>query len=57
MLFVDYVIHLIGENIMFDDELSATSIKILDGDKFVAKVVDNKVTLFKVKDTVQTNGE
>lgn len=56
MLFVDYVLHLQGENIMFDDELSAKSIKIEDGDRFVAKVIDNKVTLFKIKNTEHTDG-
>ena len=59
MLFVDYCLHLVGEDIMFDEELSAKTIKINHGDKFVASVIDNKVTLLKIKNngnTAQTDG-
>jgi hypothetical protein len=44
---------------MFDEELSAKTIKINHGDKFVASVIDNKVTLLKIKNngnTAQTDG-
>lgn len=48
MMFVDYFFHLLpGGPIKMDEELKATSLKVEDGDNFVAKVVDNKVTFIK----------
>lgn len=50
MTFVDYFFHLLPDgSVQMDQELKATSLQVKDGEKFVAKVIDNKVTFVKEK--------
>ena len=43
---------LIDGSIAFDDELQAQQVSIVDGDRFIASVVDNKIMFKKIKTSV-----
>jgi hypothetical protein len=49
MLYVDYFIETVDNDILFDKELSPDSLKVKTGDKFVVKVnEDNRIILVRV---------
>ncbi|ATV46399.1 hypothetical protein [Lake Baikal phage Baikal-20-5m-C28] len=50
MKFVDYYFDLLPDgSIMMDRELSPNSLQVKQGDKFITKIIDNQVFLFKEK--------
>jgi hypothetical protein len=56
MLFVDYVFHLLPDgSIQMDNELTAKSIQVKEGDKFTVTINDTGTIYFrKEHDTVHT---
>jgi len=49
MLYVDYFFETVGNDILFDKELSPDSLNVKTGDKFVVKVnEDNRIFLIRV---------
>lgn len=50
MKFVDYYFDLLPDgSIMMDRELSPNSLQVKQGDKFITKIIDNQIFLFKEK--------
>lgn len=50
MKFVDYYFDLLPDgSIMMDRELSPNSLEVKQGDKFITKIIDNQIFLFKEK--------
>jgi len=53
-LFLDYTFFLLVDgSLAFDDELKAEQLQIVDGDKFIASVIDGKIMLKKVRTNLQ----
>ena len=54
MLFLDYSFFLLVDgSIALDDELQPEQLQIVDGDRFIASVIDGKIVLKKVRTSVQ----
>jgi len=54
MLFLDYYFFLLVDgSIAYDDELKPEQLQIVDGDKFIASVIDGKIMLKKVRTNLQ----
>ena len=50
MLFLNYSFFLLVDgSLSLDDELQPEQLQIVDGDKFIASVIDGKIMLKKVK--------
>ena len=50
MKFIDYYFDLLPDgSIMMDSELYPNSLQVKQGDKFITKIIDNKIFLFKEK--------
>jgi hypothetical protein len=48
MLFVDYTFSLVGNNILMDDELTPSHIKVKDGDKFEVEIINDRILFRKM---------
>ena len=46
---------LVDGSIAFDDELQAQQLQIVDGDKFIASVIDNKIMFKKIKTSAHSS--
>ena len=54
MLFLDYSFFLLVDgSIALDDELQPEQLQIVDGDRFIASVIDGKIVLKKVRTSLQ----
>lgn len=54
MLFLDYTFFLLVDgSLALDDELKPEQLQIVDGDRFIASVIDGKIVLKKVRTSVQ----
>ena len=54
MLFLDYSFFLLVDgSIAYDDELKPEQLQIVDGDRFIASVIDGKIVLKKVRTSLQ----
>ena len=54
LLFLDYTFFLLVDgSLALDDELKPEQLQIVDGDRFIASVIDGKILLKKVRTSVQ----